>query len=376
MKSLNTVNVQPIIYIALFLVMWTFFPLNVQAQNDWVQAAGPRRWTFPEDHGSHPDYRTEWWYFTGNLEDAAGRPFGYQLTFFRQGIRFHVPDAATAWSLRDLYLAHFAVTDAAAGVFKAEDAVSRAGPGLAGAAEGCMDVWVLDWSARMSKRSIRLDAGAPSISLHLELTPTKPAVLHGRNGLSKKGPAVGQASYYTSITNLSSQGRLRAGDRGEVAVKGTSWFDHEFGSNQLAEDQVGWDWFSLHLSDGRDLMVYLLRRRDGTVEPASSGTLVEADGTSRHLALEEIRVQVLDHWRSPRSGGRYPSRWNIVIPGAGIDLDLAPLLADQELVTEGSTGVVYWEGAVGGQGTSRGQSVSCEGYVELTGYAGSLGGLF
>jgi len=215
------------------------------------------------------------------------------------------------------------------------------------------------------------------MEVEITLTPRKPVVLHGEGGLSRKGPRPGQASYYASLTDLATTGRLRSGSEGKsVVVQGTSWFDHEFGSNQLAPEQEGWDWFSLHLSDGRDLMLYLLRRTDGTVEPASSGTLVEPDGSARHLRLEEFVVHPLDHWTSPRTGARYPSRWRVEIPEAAIDFEATPLLPDQELVTGGSTGVTYWEGAVVGAGTSGREVVTCQGYVELTGYAGSLGGLF
>jgi predicted secreted hydrolase len=159
-------------------------------------------------------------------------------------------------------------------------------------------------------------------------------------------------------------------------VNGVSWLDHEFGSNQLTPEQVGWDWFSLHLSDGQDLMIYFLRRKDGTMEPSSSGTLVTQSGGSIHLKLSEIKVEILDFWRSPKSGGKYPSRWKVKIPMAKMELEINPLVPSQELITEGSTGVTYWEGAVAGKGTAAGKLITCEGYVELTGYAGSLGGLF
>jgi predicted secreted hydrolase len=159
-------------------------------------------------------------------------------------------------------------------------------------------------------------------------------------------------------------------------VHGRSWFDHEFGSNQLAADQVGWDWFSLHLSDGQDLMIYVLRRKDGTLEPASSGTLVSASGKVIQLGLPDISIEVLGHWKSARSRATYPARWRVTVRPLHIELVLAPLVADQELVTEGSTGVTYWEGAIGGAGTSGQKSVTCEGYVEMTGYAGSIGGIF
>ena len=222
-----------------------------------------------------------------------------------------------------------------------------------------------------------LEARDGAMELNLTLRPEKPLVFHGGNGLSKKGSGPGQASYYTSFTSLETRGFLRMGENGSPReVKGTSWFDHEFGSNQLAQDQEGWDWFSLHLSDERDLMLYVLRKTGGTVEPASSGTLVEKDGTARHLPLKEISLEVLDRWESPASGGTYPSRWKIRIPACNIELFIAPLVQNQELLTNESTGIVYWEGAVGGEGTSKGQKVTAEGYVELTGYAGSMGGVF
>jgi predicted secreted hydrolase len=353
----------------------TFSPC--EAGDDWERVVGPRVWDFPKDHGAHPEYRTEWWYFTGNLQDEVGSRYGYQLTFFRQGLRYRLADVATPWDIRDAYLAHFAITDAAKKKFQFLERASRAGPGLAGARTEGMDVWLLNWSARMKSSMIFLEALSPDLELKLELIPKKPVVLHGQNGFSKKGPGEGQASHYTSFTDLKTQGFMKTNPAGaRVAVKGKSWFDHEFGSNQLSPNQKGWDWFSLHFSDGRDLMLYFLRLQAGSIEPASSGTLIEPNGTTRHLKLSEISIAVMDRWKSPRSGGEYPSRWRIQIPLARIDLTVAPLVADQELNTTGSTGVIYWEGAVAGQGTSAGRAVSCEGYVELTGYVGNLGGFF
>ena len=341
----------------------------------WPQADAPREWTFPRDHGAHPAYRTEWWYFTGNLEDSQGNPYGYQLTIFRVAARQGADPEGVGnpWTVRDLYLGHLAVSDGAGGGFHYADRLSRTGPGLAGASTAGLDVWVLDWRVRQEGAAIHLNGGPEGFALDLVLRPDKPVVLHGRQGLSRKGPEPGQASYYASLTSLATSGTLRlAPGAAPVEVTGVSWFDQEFGSNQLAEDQAGWDWFSLHLGDGRELMLYLLRRTDGTVEPASSGTLVEVDGRAVHLALASFRVEVLDTWVSPRSGARYPNRWRVAVPKHGISLEVAPLLADQELVTTGSTGVVYWEGAVTGDGASG----PCRGYVELTGYAGELGGLF
>jgi predicted secreted hydrolase len=240
-----------------------------------------------------------------------------------------------------------------------------------------MHVWLLNWSGKMKSEAISLRAQSQGMGLELELSSKKPLVFHGQNGLSRKGPEPGQASYYNSFTHLQTRGFLKTDPaRSRVAVKGKSWFDHEFGSNQLSAHQQGWDWFSLHLSDGRDLMIYLLRLKNGSFEPASSGTLVEPKGTARHLKLQELAVSVLDRWKSPLSAGEYSSRWRIQIPLARIDLTFSPLLPDQELNTTGTTGIIYWEGAVAGSGTSGGQKVSCEGYVELTGYAGSLAGRF
>ena len=363
----------------IFFSFWAvlLFASSAWAAEEWKQALGPRTWQFPRDHGAHPEYRTEWWYFTGNLADEAGARFGYQLTFFRQGLRFKLPDKANPWDVRDVYLGHLAITDVAKNKFHHADKISRSGPGLAQAAADSLSIRLLNWSAKMKGPDILLAAREKGLEVSLTLTPRKPLVFHGQNGLSQKGPNPGQASYYTSFTHLETRGLLKGPNQASpVAVKGRSWFDQEFGSNQLTAEQTGWDWFSLYLSDGRELMVYFLRLKNGSVEPASSGTLIEPDGKTRYLPLREIELSVLNKWKSPRSGGNYPSRWRIRIPSARIDLTLEPYVADQELNTEGSTGVVYWEGAVAGQGSSGGRPVSCQGYAELTGYAGTLAGLF
>jgi predicted secreted hydrolase len=344
---------------------------------EWKQAVEPWKWDFPRDHGAHPEFRTEWWYFTGNLIDRAGKQYGYQLTFFRQGVALQAKDPRNPWSVRDLHLAHFTLTDASAGRFWYGERASRTGPGLAGAAKGEMDIRLLNWSAGMKGNTILVEARHQDMEVSLRLAPRKSLVFHGEGGLSQKGANKGQASYYYSYTDLQTSGTIKTpGSQSRLPVEGTSWFDHEFGSNQLAQDQVGWDWFSLHLSNGQDLMIYLLRRKDGSLEPASSGTLVDRSGKAAHLALSDISMEPLSRWKSPQSGAIYPNRWRITIPAKNLQLVVAPLLATQELITEGSTGVTYWEGAVAGTGTANGRSVSCEGYVEMTGYAGSLGGMF
>jgi predicted secreted hydrolase len=346
------------------------------AAGEWAVAAGTRVWSFPRDHGAHPEYRTEWWYFTGIVAGADGRRFGYQLTFFRQGIVTVPADPGNPWSVRDLHLAHFTLTDVRERAFLFGERVSRGGPGLAGASTEALRAWVLDWSATAAGDGFTLEAREGAVGIRLSLRPRQPPVLHGSGGLSRKGPAAGQASWYASVTDLETTGIVRDGVGAEIEVRGASWFDHEFGSGQLADDLAGWDWFGLRLSDGSSLMIYRLRRRDGTVSPASSGTLVGADGTVRHLARDEVRIEALAQWRSPHSDARYPARWRLAVPTAGVELELSPLIPDQELRTGRSTGVTYWEGAVGGRGAAGGSAVAVEGYAELTGYAGDMGGLF
>jgi predicted secreted hydrolase len=368
---------RPFILILIITLLSPFSCPETSAAETWQQAISQRTWSFPRDHGAHPEFRTEWWYFTGNLRDGAGNRYGYQLTFFRQGVRLKPSDLGNPWSLRDLYPAHFAVTDVSNNKFHFAEQITRSGPGLSGAATNGMNVWNLGWSAKMKGDTIHLRARHEGIELSLELKPRKPLILQGEKGLSRKGPGEGQASYYYSFTDLVTRGTIKTPDsQVPVAVEGVSWFDQEFGSNVLSKDQVGWDWFSIRLSDGRDLMLFFLRKNDGTVEKESSGTLVDPDGKSRHLKRGEINVEVLGTWKSPKSSGTYPNRWRIRIPAASLDLQLAPLVAAQELNTSGSTGVTYWEGAVDGKGTSAGRHVTCEGYVEMTGYAGSLGGIF
>jgi len=360
------------------VLVFVFLAGTVMSAEGWKQAKGPWQWSFPRDHGAHPEYRTEWWYFTGNLKDKDGRQYGYQLTFFRQGIALTASRPDIPWSIRDVYLAHFAIVDGTSGKFWYYDQASRSGPGLAGARIGAMDVWTLNWSAKMTGNIIHLKAYKDYMALNLELSPRKPKIFHGNKGLSTKGPNPGQASYYYSFTDLETKGTIRTelSSKNPVAVTGTSWFDQEFGSNVLSPEQVGWDWFGIHLSDGRDLMLFQLRKKDGSIESSSSATIIEQDGTSRHLRESEITVNIMAQWKSPKSSGVYPAKWQIRIPTASVDITLAPIVANQELVTEASTGVTYWEGAVTGTGTSQGAMVNVEGYAELTGYAGSLSGVF
>ncbi len=336
------------------------------------QAAPGYHFRFPQDHGTHDEFRTEWWYYTGHLSTKDGRPFGFQLTFFRRGIQAEaVKSNPSRWAIRHLYLAHFALTDIRDGRFRYAEKVSRAGLGKAGAEAGHLRVWIDRWvteATAAASDAHHLRAEADGFALDLILKPEKPPVIHGTQGISRKGAKPGQASHYYSLTRLAAEGEVEV-DGVRYPVSGSGWMDHEFGSGDLGEDQVGWDWYSLQLRGGQEVMLYVLRRRDGTPDPASSGTLVDADGRSQHLEARDFQVTALDHWTSSASGARYPSRWRIAVPRLGLVVDLTPRLAHQELLTQRSTQITYWEGAVDVTGTHQGASVAGQGYVELTGYA-------
>lgn len=361
------------------------------------QALPGYRYLFPRDHGAHPAYQTEWWYYTGHLTAEDGRTFGYELTFFRRGVnraeqpQYGSPSSqpSSRWRIHDLYLAHFALTDLAQGQFRYAEKISREGLGKAGAEQDRLRVWIDRWSAVSplgAQGSVEQSAGksakgshAPEEAHHLtastedygvELTlvPAKSPTIHGSQGVSRKGARPEEASHYYSLTNLLTRGTLLLkGER--IPVSGQSWMDHEFGSGDLGPELVGWDWFSLQLDTEEELMWYRLRREDGQADPASSGTWVGVDGRTIPLTTASIRLDELDHWASPHSGARYPSRWRLSSQALDLVVDLVPLLNDQELTTKRSTRVTYWEGAVRLTGTLRGKPVAGQGYVELTGYA-------
>ena len=336
----------------------------------FARADRPRAFRFPDDHGPHPAYRTEWWYYTGNLKSAAGRHFGFQLTFFRTALNAP-PDRAgraSAWGTQDVYMAHFALSDVADRRFHAFQRLSRTALGLAGASAAPFRVWLEDWAVTGETSpgqpvSMQLSAEEQDVALDLRLVSDKPVVLHGRNGLSQKGAAVGQASYYYSLTRLRSTGVLRLGDE-EFQVQGLSWMDREWSTSVLSDDLRGWDWFALQLTNGQELMVYQIRRQSGEIHPLSSGTLVAADGTPRTLTSADFQIEVLQTWQSPTDGTAYPAQWRVRIPGEAIELTITPYLADQEMHTL----IRYWEGAVRAQGTVQGRPLEGDGYVELTGY--------
>ena len=339
----------------------------LDAANDaFPRVTEPRRFEFPADHGPHLEYRNEWWYVTGNLDDESGRRFGYELTIFRFALAPEFEESSSAWRTNQIFIAHLAVTDPDGERFLVDEKYSRSALGLAGAESDPLAVWIDDWAIRADASgpdAWQLSAGNAEIALELSLTSLKPPVLNGDAGLSQKSSEPGNASYYYSLTRLATDGELRIGDE-VFAVRGSSWADREWSSSALGDDQVGWDWFALQFEDGRELMIYQLRRRDGSADPNSAGTLVLEDGTSIHLTNDDLDLRVLDTWNSPE-GGVYPSRWQLAVPAHGIRVEVRPVMADQELFTT----VRYWEGAVdviGGDGPAG------RGYVELTGYAESL----
>ena len=338
------------------------------------KAQSPRTYDFPADHGPHLGFQTEWWYYTGNLATADGRHFGYQLTFFRRGLKPGEVQRTQSMASNDIYFAHFAISDVQAGTHAFDERFSRSADGLAGAAGDPYHVWLEDWSVDSLNAigsDVHLQASARGQAIDLTLTADTPVVENGDRGLSAKGEQPGNASYYLSIPRLATKGTIRVGG-GTIDVSGLSWFDHEWSTSALGLHDVGWDWFSLQLSDGRDLMFYQIRRQDGSISPVSSGTLTRPDGSYVSLDHQQVTVTVESRWTSPESGADYPARWRIQVPSQGIDLEVKPWLADQEM----RVSIIYWEGAVHFQGTSEGQPADGDGYVELTGYKGSLQGKF
>lgn len=345
----------------------------VSAQTKFARAVHPRAFSFPADHGSHPAYQTEWWYLTGELETGDGERLGYQATWFRSALTPERTARASRLGVRDLYFFHGALTRPRGGGFVHDHAVSRAGAGWAGAATDRLRIFLPRHSIEQrDDGSWQLTMRVKGRKVALRLTPTRAPLLHGsKPGLSVKGPEPGQASYYYSHTRLKTEGTLQLEPGGPaVRVTGRTWFDHEFGSAQLAGEHEGWDWFSTALSDGTDLMVYGIRNADGTFAPTSSGTIRFADGRRVHLARDDFRIEPLGRWKSGKSGATYPARWRLTVPGERIELEVTPLLPDQELHTPGTTGITYWEGLSRFTGKVGEREVEGRGYVELVGYAG------
>jgi predicted secreted hydrolase len=366
-------------FLALAASLWAVLHLRADADlsptEPWQRAIGPWAWQFPRDHGAHPNFKTEWWYFTGNLKDAKQRPFGYQLTIFRQGVQFKPAQTNSKWAVRDFYFGHFTISDIDDDKFHVAERVSRGVLGEARAAPDRMDVVLGPWSIQqdMAKEHYHLLASEPGMALDLDEHPLKPLVLEGLNGLSQKADGAGEASYYYSYPRLATQGRLKIGET-TYDVSGLSWFDHEFSTSSLGKDQVGWDWFCIQLDDQEEIMLYAMRDKSGAMDPNSEGTWVKADGTTDRLVPGSFTIEKKGTWPSPRSGAVYPAGWHIVVPGHRADLTVSPAMTDQELQLTKMGTLDYWEGACSIDGHIANQPVKGAGYTELTGYAQTLQG--
>jgi len=351
---------------------------------DWQLAVPGWRYEFPRDHFIHPDFKTEWWYFTGHLSDDRGNRFGFELTFFRQGLRSPSTrnSETSRFLVNDLKFAHFAITDLSAGQFHFQQKLSRGAFDEAGftpfpdstspvsALRSPVSLaWLEDWSLEwLGGESFRLRAKGEGTALDLHLSNTKPWVIHGENGVSQKADGAGHASHYYSGTRLASEGQLSVSGK-TMRVSGESWLDREWATNQLAPGQAGWNWFSIQLDDGTELMLYQMRGTDGSLDPNSSGTFIARNGAAEHLRRDEYQLTVDGFWKSPATQGRYPIAWQLAIPKLGIALRITTPVSNQELVVKP---IVYWEGLIDVDGLRSGAKVRGQGYMELTGYAGSL----
>ena len=347
------------------------------ADSGWKIAQPDYDWSFPRDHWAHHGYRTEWWYFTGHLEavDEPGRRFAYQFTIFRIGLPPRRPALTLEWTATDLLVGHAATVDLSKGEHRFRDFSCAEHPLLSGfndppnqviawsvGPSGTGKRWLLRWSGEAF--DLEMKDNEREMAFCLSTRPSKPLVLQGPNGYIRKGEGPTAASHYYSFTRLATDGILTL-DGQTWRVRGTSWMDKEFGSSQLSKEQVGWDWFSIQLDDGRDLMLYLQRRKDGTAD-YRNGTLIATDGTPRYMDAAEWSVQATETWTSPSTKASYPMRWTVDLPAEGFRLEVAPEFPEQENLSRIEGIPFYWEGAVRVLGPN-GKSVG-RGYVELTGY--------
>ena len=347
-------------FIRVHLRLISFFLAAAALSAEYRKALPGYHFQFPRDHFDHPEFQTEWWYYTGNVQTADRHRYGFELVFFRQAKRRGPSDNPSAWRADDLYLAHLALTDIDGRRFFYRKRLNRAGPGLAGASLDEGRIWNGNWQARwdVSSDVQTLSAVAESIRFQLRLTPRKPVVIHGVGGVSQTGEGAGHGSYYTSFPLLEVEGTLNG-----AAVTGTAWMDHEWFTNLLDAGQQGWDWFSIQLQDRTEMMLFQIRRSDGSIDPHSSGTFIDAAGHATTLAQSDFTLQPLESWTSPHTGARYPVKWRITLPARHIALECDAAIPDQELLAEDAAGPTYWEGAARYSGWAEGV-----GYLEMTGY--------
>ncbi len=344
----------------------------------YLRASGPRKFQFPEDHGPHPGFRTEWWYYTGNLFADDGRQFGYQFTIFRNQLtpstmKNQGVGTTSSWSSNQIYLAHFAISDVENMRHIFDERYSRGAAGLACAQVQPYKIWLEDWTIENLEENNTEFPNALSVhikaemeggaSINLKTRPLKPAVFQGDHGYDEKGSDEGNASYYISFTRLATEGSITI-DNQNFTVRGQSWMDHEWSTSALGDNQKGWDWFSIQLSNGYDLMYYQLRNQDGSLSAFSTITLVDKEGKKIPIDVNKVDLKVLERWESPHSGESYPSEWLFSIPEVDIEFKVATLIPDQEM----NVSVRYYEGAVTVQGKMAENEISGQGFIEMTGY--------
>jgi predicted secreted hydrolase len=339
------------------------------ADEDFSKAVEKRKFVFPDDHGAHPDFRTEWWYFTGNLVSDDGKEFGYQFTIFRTALSKEKSERNSEWNSNQIYMAHFAVTDIDGNKFYFDERFSREGNNLAGAQASPFNVWLEDWQIIQTEDKVTFDlpiiavkAKSEKAEIDFILESVKPFVLQWDEGLSQKGKQPGNASYYYSYTRLKTKGKIILEGK-EFSVNGFSWMDREWSTSALSEDQKGWDWFALQLDDNTEIMYYQMRKKDGTSDVFSKGVFVDETGSSKLIKKDDVVLEVTGYWESP-DGGKYPSEWNLQAPSKEIDLKITPAVKNQLM----DVAVRYWEGSVKIGGTKSGSKTTGRGYVELTGY--------
>jgi predicted secreted hydrolase len=325
------------------------------------------RYEFPRDHFNHPEYQTEWWYYTGNITSPDGHRFGFELTFFRQGVSRN-PVSKSAWDIRDLYLAHLALSDLDGGEFYHDARTNRAGLGIAGIDQTTQRIWNGNWEIAWKDSDQELHAFDDRFSLALLLHPEKPPVIHGEDGVSQKAAGPGHASHYFSLTRLKTTGTINLKGK-TYSVSGFAWMDHEFFTHQLESNQAGWDWFSIQLADNTELMLFRIRREDGSIDPFSAATYVDAQGKSTHLRASDFVLAPLgDSWKSPVTSATYPVRWKITVPKLGIELGVGTSLKSQEFPSQNKFVPSYWEGAISLIGHAGNSPITGVGYLEMTDY--------
>ena len=348
----------------LFALLFAWHPC---ALGQYKTAVPGYQFEFPRDYFNHPEFQTEWWYTTGNLIATDGHHYGFELTFFRQGVD-RDPGKTEPWDIQDLYLAHLALSDLDGGKFYHAERTSRAGPGLAGIDAQKRRIWNGNWEIRWRGEEESLTVVDEQFSLSFALHSEKPPVIHGINGVSQKAAGGGHGSHYISCTRLLTTGTIESAGRSSE-VRGTSWMDHEFFTHSMEAEQVGWDWLSVQLEDDTEVMLYQFRRKDGSADPFSSGTVVDARGKTVHLMAGDFRlVPAGETWMSGVTGAKYPVAWSIEIPKLGLRLTATTRLKSQEFAGGSKIAPSYWEGAIALEGMRGGAKVRGVGYLEMTGY--------